>query len=50
MVYNMSIQKEGNNRPLKPQIHQREGEAGTDKSLERETEIDHPVGERANYR
>ena len=45
MVYNMSIQKEGNNRPFKPHTYTtREGEARTDKILETETEIDHPVG------
>ena len=43
MVYNMFIQKEGYNRPFKPQIHQkRRGQNW--KSSEIETEIDHPVG------
>ena len=44
MVHSMSIQKEGNKRSFKPQIHQREKEAKTDKILETETEIDHSVG------
>ena len=33
MVYNMSIQKEENNRPFKPQIIKREEEDKTDKIL-----------------
>ena len=44
MVYNVSIQKEGYNRTLSPRYIKREGEARTDKMLETETEIDHPVG------
>ena len=34
MVYNMSIQKEENNRPFKSQIHEKRKEAKTDKILE----------------
>ena len=44
MVYNMSMQKEGNNRSFKPQINQRERDTRTDKISETETEIDHSVG------
>ena len=44
MVCNMSMQKEGNNRSFKPQIHQRERDSRTDKISETETEIDHLVG------
>ena len=42
MVYNMSIEKEENNRPFKPQIHPREVEDKTDRILV--IEIDHLVG------
>ena len=42
MVYNMSIQKEENNRPLKPHSIKREEEDKADRILV--TEIDHLVG------
>ena len=43
MVYNMSIHKEDNNRPFKPQIHQKKEEDKTDRILVIETETDHSV-------
>ena len=43
IVYNMSIQKEGNNRPCKPQIHQKRMRGQNWQNFT-ETEIDHPVG------
>ena len=43
MVYNMSIQKEGNNRPFKLQIHQKR-RRGQNWQNFTETEIDHLVG------
>ena len=39
----MSIHKEDNNRPLKPQIYQRKEEAKIDRTLMIEIEIDHTV-------
>ena len=44
MVYNMSIQKKGNNGPFKPQIHQKRKRGQNYQILEIETEIDHSVG------
>ena len=43
MVYNMSVQKEENNRPFKPQIYQKRGR-GQNRVLVAEIEIDHLVG------
>ena len=44
MVYNMSVQKEGYNRPFKPCIHQKRRRGQTGKLSEIETKIDHAVG------
>ena len=44
MVYNLSIQKKGNKRSFNPRYIKRKEEVRTDKILETETEIDHPVG------
>ena len=40
----MSIHKEDNNKPFKPQIHQREEEDKTDRNLVIEIDIDHTIG------
>ena len=42
MVYNMSIQKEGNNKSFKPQIHQKR-RRGKNRQNFRDRDIDHPV-------
>ena len=44
MVYNMSIHKEENNRPFKPQIYQKRGRDKADGILVTAIEIDHLVG------
>ena len=51
MVYNMFIPKEENNRPCKPQIHQKKRRGQTNKMVEIGTEIDHSVDRgRQNFR
>ena len=44
MVYNMSVNKEDNNRPFKPHIHQKKRRGKIDRILVIEIEIDHTVG------
>ena len=44
MVYNISIQKEGNNRPFKPQIHQKRNRPKLTKLWRQRQKIDHLVG------
>ena len=44
MVYHMSMEKEGNNRSFKPQIHQKRKRGQKWQNFREETEIDHLVG------
>ena len=44
MVYNMSIQKEENSRPIKPQIYQKRGRGQGRQNLVTEIETDYLVG------
>ena len=51
MVYNMSMQKEENSKPFKPQIYQKRGRGQTDKILVIEVEVEHLiVTDRQNLR